>query len=59
MTTMKNTVDNVVTEHGVATLRGRTLSERAKALIGVAAPQHREWLQKEARELGLIDRRAG
>ncbi len=54
VTTMKNTVDNVVTEHGVATLRGRTLGERAEALISVAAPQHRDWLRREAAKLGVL-----
>lgn len=54
VTTQKNTVDNVVTEHGVAELRGRTLDERARALIGVADPAHREWLEREARTMGLI-----
>ena len=54
VTTPKNTVDNVVTEHGVAELRGRTVTERAAALIAVAAPPHRELLTRAARELGLI-----
>jgi acyl-CoA hydrolase len=54
VTTMKNTVDNVVTEHGVAELRGRTLEERARALIAVAAPHHRDRLTEEARAIGLI-----
>lgn len=54
VTTPKNTVDNVVTEHGVAELRGRTLAERATALIAVAAPQHREDLTREARTMGLL-----
>ncbi|MFT7598061.1 MAG: acyl-CoA hydrolase [Acidimicrobiales bacterium] len=54
VTTPKNTVDNVVTEYGVAELRGRTLAERASALIAVAAPEHREWLSREARDMGLI-----
>ncbi|MGI9597710.1 MAG: acetyl-CoA hydrolase/transferase family protein [Acidimicrobiales bacterium] len=54
VTTMKNTVDNVVTEHGVAELQGRTLSERAAALIAVAAPAHRDWLTREARDMGLL-----
>lgn len=54
VTTMKNTVDNVVTEHGVAELRGRTLAERARSLIAVAAPQHRERLAREARSMGLL-----
>jgi len=56
VTTMKNTVDNVVTEYGVAELRGRTLAQRARALIGVAAPQHREHLVKRAVEMGLLGR---
>ncbi len=34
-------VDAVVTEHGVARLRGRTRAERRDALISVAAPEHR------------------
>lgn len=54
VTTPKNTVDNVVTEHGVAELRGRTVAERASALISVAAPHHREQLGRVARQLGLI-----
>jgi len=33
--------DAVVTEHGVAELRGLTLDARAQALIGIAAPEHR------------------
>jgi len=37
-------VDVVVTEHGVAHLRGRTIRERAEALIAIAAPEHREAL---------------
>lgn len=57
VTTLKNTVDNVVTEYGVAELRGRTLSERAAALIAVAAPEYREWLLREATTMGLIDGR--
>ncbi len=53
VTTVKNTVDNVVTEHGVAQLRGRTLAERAAALIAVAAPHHRDELERAAKEMGL------
>lgn len=37
----------VVTEYGVADLYGKTLHERAKALIGIAHPDHRENLEKE------------
>ncbi len=56
VTTQKNTVDNVVTEHGVAELRGRTLDERAEALVAVADPAHRDWLAREARSMGLLAR---
>ena len=54
VTTQKNTVDNVVTEYGVAELQGRTLDERARALIAVAAPQHRERLERQARDWGIL-----
>ena len=40
-------VQYVVTEHGIADLRGKTIGERAKALIGLADPQHREGLERE------------
>lgn len=39
-------VDLVVTEHGVADLRGADLHQRAKALIGIAAPPFREELER-------------
>ena len=32
----------VVTEHGAVDLQGKTLRERAIALVGLAAPQHRD-----------------
>lgn len=41
----------VVTEFGVADLRGQTLSERIKRLIDVAHPSHREAIEREAFEL--------
>jgi acyl-CoA hydrolase len=40
----------VVTEHGVADLWGKSLRARAKALIAVAAPAHREALERAAHE---------
>jgi acyl-CoA hydrolase len=54
VTTLKNTVDKVVTEWGVAELRGRSLRERAKALIAIAHPDHRDRLTHEARERGRL-----
>ena len=57
VTTLKNTVDHVVTEWGVAELRGRSLDDRARALIGIAHPSFRDQLESEARQLGLLGRR--
>ncbi len=54
VTTMKNTVDKVVTEYGVAELRGRTISERTRALIAVAHPDHRDELSATARQMGYL-----
>ena len=45
VTTLKNTVDHVVTEWGIAELRGRSLAERARALIAIAHPDHRDELE--------------
>ena len=52
VTTIKNTVDKVVTEHGVAELRGRTIRERTRALVGIAHPDFCEELTHAARALG-------
>jgi acyl-CoA hydrolase len=54
--TPKNTVDKIVTEYGVAELRGRSIRERTIALIGVAHPDHREQLARRAREIGYLPR---
>ena len=54
VTTDKNTVDHVVTEFGVAELRGRSIRDRAVALIAIADPRHREDLTRSAHELGLL-----
>ena len=54
VTTVKNTVDKVVTEFGVAELRARSIRERAKALIAIAHPDFREGLEFEARRLAYI-----
>ncbi len=43
-------VHSVVTEYGIANLYGRTIRERAKALIGIAHPDDRERLAREALE---------
>jgi len=47
VTTPRVDVDAVVTEHGVALLAGCTVAERARRLIDVAAPDHRDRLMRE------------
>jgi acyl-CoA hydrolase len=54
VTTMKNTVDKVVTEYGIAELKGRTITERTRALIAVAHPDHRAQLTESAQRLGYL-----
>ena len=50
----RNLADTVVTEYGVAELRGRTIRERADALIAIAHPDFRAQLRKEARDYGIL-----
>lgn len=54
VTTPRNDVQWVVTEHGAANLRGLSVEERARALIQLAAPQFREGLEADARRLGMF-----
>ena len=51
ITVPRTYVDYVVTEHGIAELRGKTLAERANALVEIAHPEFREELRNEARKL--------
>lgn len=44
VTTPRNDVNYVVTEYGIAQLKGKTLKERAKALIQIAHPKFRPYL---------------
>ena len=46
----------VVTEYGIANLKGKSVAERAKVLIAIAHPDYREGLERDARENGLIPR---
>lgn len=43
-------VHYVVTEYGIANLYGKTLRQRARALIDIAHPDHRDDIEKQARE---------
>lgn len=54
VTTHKNDVDYIVTEFGVAKLRGKTVAERTKALIAIAHPDFREQLTEEAKKMHIL-----
>lgn len=41
----------IVTEHGVADLRGQPLSRRVQRMVDIAAPEHREGLERQAHEV--------
>ena len=51
VTTSKNDVDYVVTEYGVAQLRGKTASQRVQELIAIAHPKFRDMLREEAAKM--------
>ncbi|CQB87725.1 Propionyl-CoA:succinate CoA transferase [Chlamydia trachomatis] len=50
VTTSRNDVDYIVTEYGIAKLKGKTLRERAEALIAIAHPSFRPELEAVYRE---------
>ena len=54
VTTFKNIVDKVVTEYGVAELRGSSIAERTRRLIAIAHPDFREQLAADARRIGYL-----
>ena len=56
VTTPRTDVMYVVTEYGIVNLKGKSVAERAKALISLAHPDFREQLEREAREHALVPR---
>jgi len=54
VTTSRNHVRYVVTEYGVADLYGKTIRQRARQLIGIAHPDFRADLEKQAKELHYL-----
>jgi len=52
--TTRNHVHYVVTEFGAANLHGKTIRQRARALIDIAHPDFREALERQARELKYL-----
>ncbi|MFZ3045823.1 MAG: acetyl-CoA hydrolase/transferase C-terminal domain-containing protein, partial [Desulfatirhabdiaceae bacterium] len=51
VTSLRHDVDYVVSEYGIACLKGKTLNQRAKALINIAHPKFMEWLEVERSKL--------
>jgi 4-hydroxybutyrate CoA-transferase len=54
VTVPRTFVDYVVTEYGIAELRGKSLRQRAASLIEIAHPEFREELRTQAKALRLI-----
>ena len=54
VSTSKNDINYVVTEFGVAQLRGKTARQRCEALIGIAHPDFRGELREAARRMKLL-----
>jgi len=49
-------VDTVVTEYGIAELKGKCIRDRMEALIRVAHPDFRAWIRDEAERLKIVPR---
>ncbi len=54
VTVPRQDVDYIITEHGVAHLRGKNVFQRVEALLEIANPDFRKQLRREAQEIGLI-----
>ena len=54
VSTSKNDINYVVTEFGVAQLRGKTAKQRCEALIGIAHPNFRAELRETAKKMKLL-----
>lgn len=54
VTVPRQDIDYVVTEYGIAHLRGLSVKQRAEALVNIAHPDFRNQLRKEASKLNLI-----
>lgn len=52
--TTRNHVHYIVTEYGIAELYGKSIRQRAQALINIAHPMYREELTKQAKDLHYI-----
>ncbi|GAB4580768.1 MAG: acetyl-CoA hydrolase/transferase C-terminal domain-containing protein [Anaerolineales bacterium] len=52
--TTRNDVQYIVTEYGIADLRGKSIRQRARALIDIAHPDQRAKLEQEAIRLKFV-----
>ncbi len=53
VSTSKNDVNYIVTEYGIAQLRGKTAKDRTRELINIAHPKFRDELKDQAKSMGL------
>jgi len=56
VTTPRSDMMYVVTEYGMVNLKGKSVAERARAMIGLAHPDFREGLERQAFEARIIPR---
>lgn len=54
VSTSRNDVQYVVTEYGTANLRGKSIRQRAAALLEIAHPKFQPSLQEQAKKIGLL-----
>jgi acyl-CoA hydrolase len=59
VTTPRTDTMYVVTEFGMVNLKGKSVAERAKSLIGIAHPDYREQLSRDARANQLFPKGYG
>lgn len=50
----RNDIDTIVTEFGVVQLKGLSISQRVKAMVSIAHPEHRAKLLHDAKEFGYL-----
>ncbi|HAA85741.1 MAG TPA: 4-hydroxybutyrate--acetyl-CoA CoA transferase [Kosmotogaceae bacterium] len=54
VTVPRQDVDYIVTEHGIARLRGKNVFQRVEALLSISHPDFRKELRSKAQDIGLI-----
>jgi acyl-CoA hydrolase len=54
VTTLRADADVIITEHGMAEMRGLSLQERAEAMVAIADPEHRAMLRQSVERDGLV-----